>query len=169
MSVPYINEPHRFLIYVDDLGQKFPEYLTDFQKRVLTQNASPDGDFLVAFRKHLTEYYRLFDPIPANCINLAAMDFLNGCLLEQMPEIRGMKLTAASHSWPYFLRTKTGSAHAYAFMLFPKERNVDMSTYIQVIDDIAQYVNMVNDILSCVAFIFSSILHMTNLSPIKIL
>jgi len=114
----------------------------------LTQDATPEGDFLVAFRKHLTDYYRLFDPIPANCINLAAMDFLNGCLLEQMPAIREMKLTDAAHSWPYFLRNKTGSAQSYAFMLFPKEKKVDMTSYIQVIEDITMYTNLVNDILS---------------------
>jgi len=116
----------------------------------LTQDQSPQGDFLAALRQHLTEYYRLYDPIPANCIGLSAMDFFNGCLMGQMPEISQMKLTEASHSWPYFLRNKTGSAHAYAFMLFPKETNLDLTSYIQVIDDIAQFTNLANDVLSCV-------------------
>ena len=141
---------YRFLIYVDDLGQKFPSLLGEYQRRVLTPNESPDGAFLQAFREHLTDMYHFWDPIPANCITLAAMDFINGCLLEEMPIIRDMKISKAAHSWPYYLRTKTGSASAYAFMLFPREINPDMSVYIQVIEDIALYTNLVNDILSYV-------------------
>jgi Trichodiene synthase (TRI5) len=141
---------YRFLIYVDDLGQKFPSLLEEFQRLVLTANESPDGAFLQAFREHLTDMYHFWDPIPANCITLAAMDFINGCLLEEMPIIRDMKISKAAHSWPYYLRTKTGSASAYAFMLFPKEINPDMSVYIQVIEDISLYTNLVNDILSYV-------------------
>ena len=138
----------RFIIYIDDLGQKFPQHLMDFQQRVIAQNASPDGDFLKAYHNHFNEYYCLFEPIPANCINLSAMDFLNGCLLEQMLESHDMKLNEAPPSWPYFLRTKTGSAQSYAFMLFPKETELHMSTYIHVIDDITLFTNMVNDLLS---------------------
>jgi len=37
---------------------------------------------------------------------------------------------------PYFLRNKTGSAAAYAFMLFPKHLNLDLSVYIKVIEDV---------------------------------
>ncbi|KAF4611017.1 hypothetical protein D9613_006472 [Agrocybe pediades] len=137
-----------FIIYVDDMGQKTPENLKNFQRCILKGTSEPETEFFQAFPKHLDEYYRLFDPIPANCIALCAMDFINGCLLEEMPKIKGMKLTDASLSWPYFLRNKTGAAQAYAFMLFPKEVNVDMTTYIQVVEDIALYLNLTNDILS---------------------
>ncbi|KAF9556238.1 terpenoid synthase, partial [Agrocybe pediades] len=92
--------------------------------------------------------YRLFEPIVANCIILSAMDFINGCMLEQVPNIQDMKLSDSASSWPYYLRSKTGSAHAYAFMIFPKEGGIDLSSYIQVIDDIALFINLANDVLS---------------------
>jgi hypothetical protein len=106
------------------------------------------GDFLQTFREHLTDLYQFWDPIPGNCITLAAMDYINGCLLEEMPAIRDMKLSDAGQSWPYFLRNKTGSSGAYAFMLFPKHLNLDLSVYIQVIEDIILITNLINDILS---------------------
>ncbi|KAF9541909.1 terpenoid synthase [Agrocybe pediades] len=137
-----------FLIYVDDLGQKFPDRLLNFQKALMTENTSPEGHFLKSLRQHLSEYYRMFDPIPANCINLSAMDFINGCLLEQMPKIQEMPLSEAGLSWPYFLHNKTGSAQSYSFMIFPKETGVDMTAYIQVLEDLTLYTNLTNDILS---------------------
>jgi hypothetical protein len=76
------------------------------------------------------------------------MDYINGCLLEEMPAIRDMKLSDAGRSWPYFLRNKTGSAAAYAFMLFPKHLNLNLSVYIQVIEDIILVTNLINDVLS---------------------
>jgi Trichodiene synthase (TRI5) len=150
-SVLINNTIYRFVIYVDDLGQKFPSLLEEFQQRVLTANESPDGAFLQAFRDHLcTDMYKFWDPIPANCITLSALDFINGCLLEEMPIIRDMKISTAAHSWPYYLRAKTGCSAAYAFMIFPRESNPDMSGYIQAIEDIILYTNLVNDILSYV-------------------
>ncbi|KDR72292.1 hypothetical protein GALMADRAFT_1343921 [Galerina marginata CBS 339.88] len=81
-------------------------------------------------------------------MTLGAMDFINGCILEQTPSIRCMKLSDEAQSWPYFLRNKTGSAAAYAFMLFPKDLKLDLSVYIQVIEDIVLFTNLVNDVLS---------------------
>jgi len=68
--------------------------------------------------------------------------------MEEMPVIRDMKISNAAHSWPNYLREKTGSAEAYAFMLFPMSSNLDISVYIQVINDIAFFTNLTNDIMS---------------------
>ncbi|KAF8893166.1 isoprenoid synthase domain-containing protein [Gymnopilus junonius] len=142
-----LQEHFRFLICVDDLGQKFPSALEGFQQRVL-ENKSPAGEFLQAFREHLTDMYKYWDKIPANLINLSAIDFINGCLLEEMPVIRDMKVSPDARSWPFYLRNKTGTAVAYAFMLFPKDLHPDMSEYIQVIDDMNLYICLANDVLS---------------------
>lgn len=107
-----------------------------------------DGNFLQAFRKHLIGFYKLYDPIPANSITLSAIDCISGMLLEQDDAIRDMKLSDCSRSWPNYLRSKTGCAEAYAFMLFPKTMSLDLATYISVIEDIAFFTNAVNDILS---------------------
>ena len=137
----------RHLIYIDDLGQNFPSSLGGFQRRVL-ENDFPQEDVLQTFRELLTDMYQFWDPIPGNCITLSGMDFINGCVLEQMPAIRDMKLSDAGQSWPYFLRNKTGCSGAFAFMLFPKHLNIDLSVYIQVIEDIVLITSLVNDILS---------------------
>lgn len=72
--------------------------------------------------------------------------------MEHMPAIRDMKILSGALSWPYYLRNKTGAAEAFAFMLFPKEHNIDMTVYIQVIEDIGLFMNLANDILSWVSF-----------------
>ncbi|PPQ66236.1 hypothetical protein CVT26_010937 [Gymnopilus dilepis] len=136
-----------FLIYVDDLGEKFPSALERFQQRVLAKEF-PTGKFLQDFQEHLTDMYKFWDVVPANCINLAAMDFINGCLLEGMPVVRDMKMSPNVQSWPYFLRMKTGCASAYTFMLFPKNAFPDISAYIQVVEDITLFTNLTNDVLS---------------------
>ena len=112
------------------------------------ENESPADALLQVFRKNLADMYEFYDPISANCITTCAMDFINGCLLEQESTIRNMKLSDAAHSWPYYLRMKTGTAVAYAFMLFPKKSHPDMSVYIQAIDDMCLFINLANDILS---------------------
>ena len=137
----------RCVVYIDDLGQKFPSFLERFQQRVL-ENDFPQEDVLQTFRDLLTDMYQFWDPIPGNCITISAMEFINGCVLEQMSAIRDMKLSDAGQSWPYFLRNKTGASGAYAFMLFPRHLNIDLSVYIQVIEDIVLVTNLVNDILS---------------------
>ena len=111
-------------------------------------NENPEDAFLQAFRKNLTDMYEFYDSIPANCITMCAMDFINGCLLEEKPTILNMKLSNGAHSLPYYLRMKTGTAVAYAFMLFPKKSHPDMSVYIQAIEDMCLFINLANDILS---------------------
>ena len=138
------------MLYVDDLGQKMPSSLEGFQQSMLTPNGSPDGAFLQALRELLTDMYKLYDTIPANFITLSVMDYLNGCLLEEMPIIRNMPLSKAAHSWPYYLRTKTGAGAAYAFMLFPKTSHYDMSAYIQAIEDMCIVIDLLNDVMSYV-------------------
>ncbi|KAF9556488.1 terpenoid synthase [Agrocybe pediades] len=136
------------ITYLDDLRCKAPEQLESFQRCIIDGTAELEGELFQTFRKHLTEFYCLFNTIPANVIVLCGMWFINGCSLEQTPEIQNMKLTSASASWPYFLRRKTGSSIAYAFMLFPKEVNVDATVYIQVADDMTLYIDLLNDVLS---------------------
>ena len=139
------------MIYVDDLGQRFPSALEGFQQGIFT-NASFNGEFLPALRDHFaTDIYHFWDPLPANFIVTSAMDFVNGCLLEQMPMIRDMELSKFARSWPWYLRAKTGTATSYAYMIFPRHSNIDMSVYIQAMDDMCFVINITNDILSYVS------------------
>lgn len=132
---------------MDNFGHSFPSSMESFQQRILTSQ-SPDGSYLGEVRELLGSMYELWDPLPANGIAVSAMDFFNGCLMEQTLAIRDMRVSHAARSWPYYLRNKTGTATAYAFMLFPRELEIDVADYIQVIDDIALFINLTNDILS---------------------
>lgn len=61
-----------------------------------------------------------------------------------------LKVSPIVQSWPYYLRTKTGCAGAYTFMIFPKDIYLDMSVYIQVIEDLTLFTDLTNDVLSYV-------------------
>ncbi|EEB89683.1 hypothetical protein MPER_12192 [Moniliophthora perniciosa FA553] len=92
--------------------------------------------------------YRLWDTLPANSIVTASMEFVTGCVLEEDAGIRSMKIRATAASWPYFLRTKTGVASAYSFMMFPRLAHPNLRSYIQVIGDINLFIDLTNDVLS---------------------
>ncbi|KXN92966.1 hypothetical protein AN958_09080 [Leucoagaricus sp. SymC.cos] len=136
-----------FMLYIDDLCSKFPGSLQRFQHSILS-NKDSDHGVLTHFRAHLLDMYNFWDTAAANGIITAAMEFVNGCALEEMPELRNMTLSVSARSWPYFLRMKTGVAQAYAFMIFPRHSNPDISGFIQVIGDISLFIDLTNDILS---------------------
>ncbi|KAF8805010.1 terpenoid synthase [Phlegmacium glaucopus] len=119
-----------------------------FQQRVLTNSNFKEEPVLHRFRDNLTDMYRFWDSIPANCITISAMELLNGSAMEELSTIRDMELRDTAHSWPYYLRKKTGAAAAYAFMIFPRDSNPDISVYIQAMGDLCLFINLTNDILS---------------------
>ncbi|KAF9554319.1 terpenoid synthase [Agrocybe pediades] len=144
----YVAKYTWLALYVDDMEHSHaqPERISSFQRSIIDVTAAePEGELLQALRKHLAESYRLFEPMAADGIVLCAMDFIHGSLLEQMSKVQRMRLTNASASWPYYLRRKAGSSIGYGFMLFPKEANVDISVYIQVIDDMTLVTDLTND------------------------
>ncbi|PPQ78320.1 hypothetical protein CVT25_011691 [Psilocybe cyanescens] len=138
---------HRCLINIEDLGHKYPSSLAGFQAQILQQQR-PEGKVLQSLLDSLTTFYRFWDPIPANCMSHSVLEFVNGSLLEQAPNVNNMKLSSAAKRWPYFLRRKTGISAAFAFAIFPKELNIDMSVYIQAIEDTVLFIDIFNDVLS---------------------
>ncbi|KAJ7578397.1 hypothetical protein C8J56DRAFT_739191, partial [Mycena floridula] len=84
----------------------------------------------------------------ANCTVCAALEFVSGCVLEARTEIQDMPPSPLAERWPYFLQSKTGVAPAYSFMIFPKDKNPDISTFIQVVADINVFIDLTNDVLS---------------------
>jgi len=59
-----------------------------------------------------------------------------------------MKINPNASRYPYFLRSKTGVAQAYAFMIFPSAQHPDLTSYIQATPSVAYFIDIVNDILS---------------------
>ena len=140
---------HRYIIYIDDLGHRFPAYLEGFQ-RVTDPIWSKDPDAAVvnAFRAHIHDYDGLWDPIAADGIKISATEFMNGSMIEQMLTKSIIKLSKDAASFPYFLRMKTGCSLAFAYMIFPKSMGICVADYIQAIEDICCYINLVNDLFS---------------------
>ena len=70
--------------------------------------------------------------------------------MEIEPAIQEMKITTVAQSWPEYLREKNGAAAAYAFMIFPTATGVDLSTYVQAMEDMKLVIKYSNDLLSYV-------------------
>ncbi|KAF9554336.1 terpenoid synthase [Agrocybe pediades] len=135
-----------FLLYVDDIGKRDRGTLEGLQKALV--GSTTDEGFAQRFRGHMLDWYKHWDPLPANCINLAGLDMINGWLLEETQSVQEMNLMPAGQSFANYLRTKTGGGSCFAFMLFPKEFDIDISVYIQVMDDLTLFNNYANDIFS---------------------
>ncbi|KAG6819515.1 hypothetical protein H0H93_011130 [Arthromyces matolae] len=107
-----------------------------------------DTPILQCFRSQLCDVYDVWEPISANSIVISAIDFINGCLMENDEAIRNVRLTPDAQSWPYYLREKTGLAAAYSFFIFPRDRAYNVAHFINVMGDIMVFINLSNDILS---------------------
>ncbi|KAG7090688.1 hypothetical protein E1B28_009785 [Marasmius oreades] len=135
-----------FMIYIDDLSSRMPSALEDFQSKLFSREL-PNDPVLQLLTEHLSDMYRFWDPLPANCITGATLEFVTGCALEINAEIQRIEPSSSPSSWPYYLRAKTGVAPAYAFMIF-KTISGSMSRYMQVIADICLFIDLTNDVLS---------------------
>ncbi|KAJ7107924.1 Trichodiene synthase [Mycena epipterygia] len=124
-----------------------PTALQDFQ-RGLVQGQVPENPVLRHFSLHLRDMYLYWDPVVANCIVCAALEFVNGCVLESRAEIRAMAVSPLAERWPSFLRAKTGVAAAYTLMIFPQSENVDIAQFMQAVPDINVFIELSNDVLS---------------------
>ncbi|KAG6812295.1 hypothetical protein H0H93_013891, partial [Arthromyces matolae] len=134
--------------YVDDRHHKFPQEIETFQHSLLSFKNS-DNSGLRKFLEIIKGMYDLWDTISANCIASSAMEFINGCMLENFQETHNMEISRDAISWPDYLREKTGTSSAYAFFIFPRnDLEYCVTDFIQVIGDIKIYINHVNDLLS---------------------
>ncbi|KAG6872437.1 hypothetical protein C0995_009771 [Termitomyces sp. Mi166 len=126
---------------------EFPSSMEKFQVSILSSE-NIDQAVLKEFRNNLCGMYPLWDPISANCIVSSAMEYINGCLLENLQTAQEIEIHSNAQSWPYYLREKTGVAAAYAFMIFPRSSSYNLTDFVQVIGDIMVYINLANDVLS---------------------
>ncbi|PPQ81246.1 hypothetical protein CVT26_010374 [Gymnopilus dilepis] len=134
-------------VTIEDSANKILPHVKAFQEDFFRRRISENA-LLASFQQNLLNMYNWWDPIAANLITISALDFITGLLMEEDPAYQGMQLSDAALAWPDFLRRQTGSAVAYACMLFPKDSCSDTSTYIQVVEDMAYIVNILNDLLS---------------------
>ncbi|PPQ98167.1 hypothetical protein CVT26_003213 [Gymnopilus dilepis] len=135
------------LVYIEDRAAELLPGLMKFQEG-LFRTRRQEHAILQIFQDNLTDMYKWWDPVAANCINVSALDFITGLLVEEDQVYRDMPISDAASSWPYALRRKTGSAEAYAYMLFPEDTCPKTKAHTQVIEDINIIINLMNDLLS---------------------
>ncbi|KAF9527653.1 isoprenoid synthase domain-containing protein [Crepidotus variabilis] len=136
-----------FMLYMDDLADRMPDALSDFQRRMIF-GLPQLNPVLEHFPTHLTGFYDFYDPLCANSIVAAALEYVTGTALETRREMSTMPPHPDATSWPYFLRAKTGVAPAYAFMIFYGDRHSNISYFLQTIPDINAFIDLTNDVLS---------------------
>ncbi|KAG7096146.1 hypothetical protein E1B28_006819 [Marasmius oreades] len=136
-----------FMIFIDDLSKRMPNAITEFQHRILLHKPQLDPA-LEQFPRILGNLYLHWDPICANSMVCAALEFISGTVMEDKKEIETMLPHPYAENWPKFLRSKTGIAPAYSYAVFPRTAHPDMSVYVQVLPDMEDFINLGNDILS---------------------
>lgn len=142
----------RFMIFIDDLSTRMPEAIAQFQRRMISGEHQLDP-VLDQFPRVLGNLYKHWDPVAANCMVCATLEFISGNGMEGKKEISAMAPSKDAVTWPRFLRAKTGAAPGYSWTVFPIRYHSDMSVYVQAIPDMDDFINLVNDILSSVLFI----------------
>ncbi|KAJ7838631.1 hypothetical protein B0H14DRAFT_2788991 [Mycena olivaceomarginata] len=78
----------------------------------------------------------------------AAMEFMNGTILENRAETKELAVMSTAPAWPKYLRAKSGLGPAAACAIFPMKVHPDISAFIQVLPDIDEYTYLANDVLS---------------------
>ncbi|KAJ7660446.1 isoprenoid synthase domain-containing protein [Mycena rosella] len=134
-----------FFFYVDDIASRAS--LEQFQHITLVGGKQPPGP-LAHLQSVLGNLYTYWDPICANFMVSAAMEFISATALEVRPEIVCMDIHPSSIGWPRYLRTKSGMASGFSCAAFPHVAHPDITTYIQALPEIEEYLCLVNDILS---------------------
>jgi hypothetical protein len=135
-----------FMIYIDDKSSRGdPTPFAVFQQRysLSIPQMDPVLDQFAIFLKKIWTHY---DPFSANAIVASSLEFVNGCYLENVT--LGMPVNPHAERYPYFLRSKTGVAQAYAFLIFPWARHPTPIAFIQAIPSIGYWIDITNDILS---------------------
>ncbi|KAJ6569367.1 hypothetical protein B0H19DRAFT_1257010 [Mycena capillaripes] len=134
-----------FFFYIDDVADKLS--LEDYQRRLLLEYPQEDP-VLGHFHHVLGRLYDYWDPVCANSMACAALEFLSGTILGNRPDITPMAACPSAPNWPKYLREKSRMAPGFACAVFPVLTHPNISTYIQTLPDIADYFYLANDILS---------------------
>jgi hypothetical protein len=135
------------MFYIDDLAHTISIDLQRLQADSLKANKS-EHPVLQRLLQILEDMYEFWEQVPANCINIATFEFINGCILEGHPDLQDIAPGNSTASWPYYLREKTGVAAAYGFMIFVKDTHTSVSHFVRVMPDVCLFINLTNDVLS---------------------
>jgi hypothetical protein len=120
---------------------------SQFEERFLRGQPQLDP-VLDALSDVLLSMMKQYDSLCANTIIAAVFEFVTFCCIE--PEVEALPLIRGAQRVPWFLRERTGVAAAFALMIFPKTRKINLLEYIQAMPDMNFWISVTNDLLSCV-------------------
>ncbi|KAF4957974.1 hypothetical protein FGADI_2803 [Fusarium gaditjirri] len=137
-------------VQLDDLIQRDDEMFKDasvFHQRLFNGERQPNN-FLEGFAMILREAHDHFDTVIANMLQTSILNFLTSLLLERHDGFVHMKTSPAGVMFPYFYRDMSGLSVAYAVFCYPKQMYPDVGAFLEAIPDMAQFINISNDVLS---------------------
>ncbi|KAF8151137.1 isoprenoid synthase domain-containing protein [Mycena galopus ATCC 62051] len=123
------------------------ESLEGYQRNLLL--GCPQADpALRHYHEVLGKVYDHWDPVCANMMVCAAMEFVSGTILENRPETMALAVLPTAPNWPKYLRAKSGLGPGAACAIFPKKIHPDIAVYVLVLPDVDEFTCLTNDILS---------------------
>ena len=117
----------------------------DFQRRFVLGLPQLDP-LLDSFAEAFRSVYDLWDVPFANVMLTSALDCITASCVET--SIAPFKAANPPGRFPWFLRSRTGSALVYCSMIFPKSGNHDFSAFFRAAPDMEYFSAVTNDLLS---------------------
>ncbi|VTT81264.1 unnamed protein product [Fusarium fujikuroi] len=143
-DVPYEEGTHSWLMF--KVGYVYPVFAMFHERFCADEKQSIPLLQTSADLMKLT--FKYWDPLIANFIVTASLNFLNSNALEARDEFHTIELTKADRSWAWFLREKDGVGEVYAWFTFPKALFPDISLFLEVVPDLCIWIGLTNDVLS---------------------
>ncbi|KAH7001267.1 longiborneol synthase [Ilyonectria destructans] len=135
--------------YDDIVGQsnEMVEEALLFHQRFFRGEAQPNN-LLEGIAGLIREAHDHFDPVLANMLQISVLKFLTSNLLERHDGFQNMCVTRAGKKFPDFYRDMSGMDQAYAVFCYPKALYPDVGAFLEAIPDMANFINISNDVLS---------------------
>ncbi|KAF4996082.1 hypothetical protein FDECE_12578 [Fusarium decemcellulare] len=135
--------------YDDIVGQsnQMVEEALLFHERLFRGELQPNS-LLEGIAGLLREARDHFDPVLANMLQISVLKFLTSNLLERHSGFQNMPVTRAGRKFPDFYRDMSGMDQAYAVFCYPKALYPDVGAFLEAIPDMANFINISNDVLS---------------------
>ncbi|RGP71697.1 longiborneol synthase [Fusarium longipes] len=134
-------------LLLDDEAVTYPDEFEMFHQRFCAGQKQPIP-LLQGWADLMNLAFEHWDPVVANFIVAASLNFLNANALQARDEFAKFERTKAGHSWAWFIREKDGVGEAYAWFTFPKRLCADKSRFMEVIPDLSMWIGLTNDVLS---------------------
>ncbi|KXH33806.1 longiborneol synthase [Colletotrichum simmondsii] len=138
------------VVQYDDIVGQSNQMVEDallFHERLFRGEAQPNN-LLEGIAGLLREARDHFDAVLANMLQISVLKFLTSNLLERHSGFQHMPITRAGQKFPDFYRDMSGMDQAYAVFCYPKALYPDVEAFLEAIPDMANFINISNDVLS---------------------